>query len=265
MLINTLVLFLRDALPIFILLSLLASLEHTRLTHMKLLAISLASGALGALLIVNNANNISHLFDGAGMELLTSFITAIFYLLASCLVLLLCVATTSARILGTIVFSTILLITSINGANFLVFLTGYWSQYGAAQSLVLGIVLGLGISTSFSILLYFFVGWLRSIGIQHAHHILIVLFAAGQLAQLVNLLSQVDVITYSPILWDTSHLISDSSEAGYVLASLFGYEASPSLVQVLVNITAALLPLIAILTLKARQIQTSSDDKGGTQ
>lgn len=265
MLINTVVLFLRDALPVFIFVSLLAALGHARLTEKKLLAVALASGALGALLIVNNANNISHLYDGAGMELLTSIITIMFYLLISCLVVLLHLGTTSVQTLGAIVFSTILLITSINGANFLVFLTGYWSQYGAAQSLVLGIILGLGISTSFSILLYFFVGWLRHIGLRHAHYVLIILFAAGQLAHIVNLLFQVDVITYSPNLWDTSHLISDNSETGYVLASLFGYEASPSLIQVLVNITAALLPLIVIFVFGTWQPKASSNDNGGSQ
>jgi high-affinity iron transporter len=265
MLINTVILFLRDALPVFIFMSLLASLGHASLTEKKPLAIALASGALGALIIVNSANYISHLFDGAGMELLTSLITMMFYLLASCLVVLLDQGRAPVQILGAIIFSAILLTTSINGASFLVFLTGYWSQYGTAQPLILGIVLGLGISTSFSILLYFLLGWLRSIGLRNAHHVLIVLFAAGQLAQTVNLLSQVDVITDSPNLWDTGQLISDNSEAGYVLASLFGYEASPSLVQVLVNITAVLLPLLAIIILRVWQTPTTTNEKGGSQ
>jgi high-affinity iron transporter len=265
MLTNTVILYLRDGLPIFILLSLLVSLDHARITHIRLLVRSLASGTLGALVIVNYANNVSHLYDGAGLELLASLINVTLYLSVSCLVVLLYVGLASARVLATVAFSAILLVTSLHGANFLVFLVGYGSQYGAAQPLILGIALGLGISASFSVLLYFFVGWVKSIGIGQAPHIMLILFAAGQLAQSVNLLSQVDIIPHSPILWDTSNIISDSSETGHVLASLYGYEASPSLLQVMVNIAAVLLPISVAWLVKVRYAPASSESNGTNQ
>jgi len=265
MLINTVILFLRDALPIFILLSLLASLDQIRLRDKMLLVVSLAGGALGALLIVNAVGVLSSMFGGAGMELFHSFIAVLFYLLISCLVLMVHTGNVSKFSVNGIVFSVIVLVTATNGADFLVFLTGYWSQYGAAQSLILGIVLGLGISTSFSILLYFFVGWLLGIGVQRAPHVLLVLFAAGQVGHAVNLLSQVDLITSSPVLWDTSHLVSDSSEWGHLLASLFGYEASPSLVQVLVNAAAAILPVLALILTGTQRKNTSTKENGGSR
>ncbi len=64
---------------------------------------------------------------------------------------------------------------------------------------------------------------------------LLILFAAGLLSNGLKELQEAGAVpALIPHVWDTYDLLQDNTEAGRLLATLFGYDPSPSLLQVLV-------------------------------
>jgi len=270
MLINTVILFLKDALPIFILAALLiASLKKQKLPITWLFK-GIFSGALLMSLISYNIDFISQVAEGSGLERLFSKMYFLIYLIILVHFGYLIIMNKLMSKDKSAKPSPVLLITSptilalvigLNGANFLVYFTGYWSQSGAVQPLLLGIVLGMGISISIGILLYFFLIFVDEHLSPKLSLISLLLFGAGQLNQASNLLHQIDLLPGHNFLWDSNFIIEESSELGYFLTALFGYDATPTLVQFFVYITVVLLPIGTILFLKKQQWFTSRIEK----
>ncbi|MER3513437.1 MAG: hypothetical protein C4310_02740 [Chloroflexota bacterium] len=67
--------------------------------------------------------------------------------------------------------------------------------------------------------------------------VLLLLFAAGLLAQGVHEFQEAGLLPLmTTTVWDTSHILSEESLIGSLLKSLFGYNADPSLLEVLAYI-----------------------------
>lgn len=67
--------------------------------------------------------------------------------------------------------------------------------------------------------------------------ILLLLFAAGLLAHGVHEFQEAGLLPFmTTTVWDTSHILSEESLIGSLLKSLFGYNADPSLLEVLAYI-----------------------------
>ena len=60
----------------------------------------------------------------------------------------------------------------------------------------------------------------------------------------IVLLQQVDILSSSQALWDSSRFLTEDSEVGQLLTVLFGYESTPSLLQVIIYIIAFSLPVM---------------------
>jgi len=248
MLINTVILFLRDALPFFVLLSLLLSVLAAR---PKWLSLSVLAGVVGSLLLLNQIDQLSQLLGGAGMELMLFACHVIVYL-ASALFIYLYLQNlkvglevkdqlaTLQGIAGVIIATSLL----INGASFLIYFVSFWSQADAPQSMFLGTILGSGICLSIAVLLYFSMLWLKQVFGPISVVLALVLYASGQLADAVSLLVQVDWLGHSGALWDISSIIPDQSEFAHLFNALIGYRASPSYQQVGLYVVACILPLL---------------------
>jgi high-affinity iron transporter len=63
-------------------------------------------------------------------------------------------------------------------------------------------------------------------------------------------LVQVDVIDASPTAWSSQHFISNEFEFGHLFNVLFGYQAAPSITQVVVYVCALFTPLAIFYWLK---------------
>jgi high-affinity iron transporter len=61
---------------------------------------------------------------------------------------------------------------------------------------------------------------------------LLCLIGAGMVMQATLLLEQVDWLPSAQPLWDSSALVSEQSVTGELLYAVFGYEATPSAVQI---------------------------------
>ncbi|WP_111977663.1 hypothetical protein [Algibacillus agarilyticus] len=264
MLINTVILFLRDLLPIFIILSFY--LNHTE-THIpinpilsrqyKNLVITLLVGCLCAILIANTAPVISQWNEGAGIEWLYSSGYGFTYL---SLLYYCCVPSMPIKQQWALRFMLFILM-AISGANFIIYFQGFWSEFGAIQAIVIGMILGIGICLSVAILLYFFLRYCELNQYRPSIHALFIIFIVGQVSQIINLLNQVnslpDVFQNQQPLWQSQAFIAENSEWGHLLSSFIGYEDSPNLPYLSAYLCAyAFILLIPILIKRIASIST---------
>jgi high-affinity iron transporter len=232
MLINTVILWLRDLLPAFIAGVLLFNLTGD-IQPKRSISVILVLGLALALLLFFNLEPLSKLFSGAGIEL----VSCIFYLVSyTSFLIFLCYAHRCWRMLSISVLLAVKLMT------FIVYFSLYAQQATSMNILLLGWLLGAGISISFSVLFYLFVHFIKEKLSINAVVVLSVLFFSGQLSQVIPLLLQIDFYHDASIIWNTSWLIEDSSEYGHLFTSLVGYEATPSYSHLIIFVVAFMLP-----------------------
>lgn len=244
MLINTVILFIRDTLPIFLLFSILLSQRHVPL---RALLAGLTGGLLLTGLLYRNLGMVSELFDGGGLELSKTLLLIVVFLGLCGFIY----AHMAKRLRLLSVFAILLIgaITLVNAIHFFIYSVAYWSSQQADMALMMGTVIGLGISSSVSVLLYLFLDtWQR----QRGGLLVLAIFLAGQIAGVAVLLEQINVLSEQSRLWNTSGWLADESEYGHFLNVLFGYEATPGIAYVLVYLFALIFPFVFGLILSKR-------------
>ena len=221
MLITSLVMSLNQLLPVAILLILLQVVAKQSL--MKLLG-GLILGIGLSFLFVKSAPLISPLFDYQGLEYaqiglcILIFISALYYAIKQA---------TAAFMIAIISVMTLYL------SNYIIYLIGFWQNNEAAQSLFIGTFLGLGICSSFSVLLYFLLSATKQRFGLTPLLVLLALNSAAKLVVALDLASQIDLIATTVTVWDLRDILTENSEFGRVLRALIGYEATPNLTSVL--------------------------------
>lgn len=119
------------------------------------------------------------------------------------------------------------------GLETVVFLAAGANYAGAALPYAAGAVAGGVLAAALGYLLYR--GTLR-LDLRlffNLTGLLLIVFAAGLLANAVRELQEVGFLPRGIAhVWDTYHLLPDTTPFGRMLAALFGYDASPSLTQV---------------------------------
>lgn len=250
MLINTVLLFLQSALPIFIIITLLL-LRFTTTPEVfvtnKCLSVIIVLAILLVFLLSQYMEITSQLFDGKGTELISSLGFILIYF-CSALLFLFDNKNDFINIKKTLALLVFLLVFSFHGLHFVLYLTNYWTQSmpfeaSAFESLFIGIILGVGICASLAILLYFLLRYSdASIHIKTSCYFLL-FFAIAQLMQSIVLLQQVDVLPLSDIIWNSTNFIAENSELGQLLHVLVGYETTPSFMQLIIYLTAFIVPV----------------------
>lgn len=241
MLINTVLVFTRDLLPLFILLSVLLQLNTQSKTRLLAKAAFVASAVM--LLITPVLGSITRLAEGNGLELL-------FVLLLSLLLLCLLLQTIHWRYRTVAIFAALSLQMLICAINLLLFSLTSVGIAGAAESLWLGAVLALGICSSIAVLAYQLLAELGRIS-RWWLGVMLALLAARQGSEVINLLSQTDLLTQQDSVWDSSSLLAEQSELGVFFHAWFGYEATPDSVQ----LAAWAGVVVLVLVLWRRQIR----------
>ena len=259
MLINVVILFIKDLLPIFILLCLIGTNTPKNTISMKsVLAIVLIS-CVGVFISFNTLPLVSELFDGLGVEIIQSIELLLVYI---CLLFgsgyivnqhKLTLWQSNLMIIGTALFVV------INSTQFILFLDSYMTNGDAIKNTTIGLVIGLGICLSFSALLYFLMCWFIDKAYYFLTYFIWAVFITGNLSQLINLLQQVDIIEGSGAIWDSSQFVKDSSEYGHLLTTLFGYEASPSFEFIMLYVISLLVFLIYFLKQSSSKRQCEID------
>jgi high-affinity iron transporter len=244
MLINFVILFIKDLLPIFILLCFVSTCVAPKNISLIKFNITLVLSFTGMFLTFHFLSTMSELFDGIGIEVIEAIELVIIYfcLLFGSSYLINQDKLTTAQCNSIII--AIVLFTIINASQFIVFTDSYIVNSESIRNVFVGLAIGVGICLSFSALLYFSLLWLIRIRSHFIIYIVWSLFLSGHVSQIINLLQQVDIVQSSGVLWDSSNVVKDSSEYGHLLNTLFGYEARPS-PEFIMLYTASLLIFIS--------------------
>ncbi|WP_448211006.1 hypothetical protein [Colwellia sp. MEBiC06753] len=244
MIINTVILFLRDLLPVFILLCYLKVIFNQQTLSRQFWLVAIGLGLVGDLLFFNAAEVLSDWFEGAGMEVLRAILLIVTYVC-----LLISVSMQSSNRHPTSVF-TIVATTGIAAfitlkcSGFLIFFDVYIQQKDNMLNVIIGCLIGAGICISFSALFVYFLSELKHNRQLTWVLVLWYLFIAGQVSELVVYLSQVDLIVIGAPVFQMGDIIKDSSEYGHILNALVGYEESPSKALLVVYVIAFMIPLL---------------------
>uniref|UniRef100_A0A486XGN4 Uncharacterized protein n=1 Tax=Rheinheimera sp. BAL341 TaxID=1708203 RepID=A0A486XGN4_9GAMM len=221
MLINAVLVYVRELLPVFILLALLLHLDQQRQWQLPIQAFFIA--ALSMLMLAPWLGDITQLFEGNGLELLFALLllitlVALFFVLPSC----------NYRHLAAMLI--IVVQTLVSGINLLLYGLTSIGVDGATESVWLGAILGIGICLSVTVLCYQLLAELERMG-----NVIVVtmlaLIAARQTSEIIVLLEQIDWLAQGQALWDTSQFITEQSALGVFFHVWFGYESTPDATQ----------------------------------
>jgi high-affinity iron transporter len=234
MLINTVLLFLSNSLVIFMVLALLLSIKN----KFQLCGLTLISGALLGILFMLllwiYIDVISQMFDDTGLEWFYASIHIFVYILILHFIHRSHISVSTANNSRQSWYAGIILafVIMLQGTNFLIYFIGYWSQTDMVNSLFIGVVLGTGICISISILLYFFCLFLNERLYGRSTEVIFIFFACGLFNKTSDLLLQIDFLPSSRMIFDVNFIVREKSELGHFLKALFGYDASPTLLQI---------------------------------
>lgn len=238
---------LRESLEAALLIGIVAAATRGLPGRNRWLAIGIAAGLLGALVVAGFTGRIAEWADGAGQELFNAGVLGVAVLMlgwhnvwmASHAAEMVREAKGVARSVvdGEKELSAIALVIALavlrEGSETVLFLYGLASGDGGTSGIALGAVLGLagGVAIGYAVyagLLRVPVRWFFSVTAG-----LILVIAAGMAGQAARFLIQADLIPplQSP-LWDTSGLLPTESPVGSALHMLLGYEAQPTGMQV---------------------------------
>ena len=295
MLINTVLIFLQNILPIFVVISLLfaqqdaSSQESNQSSNQEknnvsyLPAIKLLKTTGIGLIIVGLLSyfmpRLSQLFSGTGLEIVYSILFSLIY----CFIVLSFLLSRAsshkqwqdkmlvgqrklARQQTLISLAILLLVLCVHGSYFSLYVMSLTVQNAPFEILysgiVIGVIIGTGICLSIAILLYFILVTFNKKSKGKIVCYFLLLFGVGQLMQGLQLLEQVDIISSNAHLWSTSYLIAEDSELGYFLTILFGYEATPSAMELIVYLSAIIVPILIAKLIAYKQNSTAYLVKG---
>ncbi|GHF79120.1 hypothetical protein [Thalassotalea marina] len=263
MLINTVILFVKDVLPVFIMLSFISMFHIPQLMTRRDVILLLLLTLAGMWLLNSHIESLSELFDGGGLELLYTVIDVAVYfaLLMSCIIFI------SAKPIN-IVQKLILIVSiagyiAINLSEFFLYFSTFLVSSQTLVSTLVGASFGLGICVSFTAL---FALTLNSLRRNRPIVLLLVwaLYLAGFLAQTLYQLQQIDVLNSGRVLWNSSQWVADSSEYGYLLKAMFGYVSTPTTEYAVVYLLSLIL-FAAVIVLPRKLSRAKLNPMGGLQ
>ena len=169
--------------------------------------------------------------DGAGQEVANAALQFAVYALVLCIVV---VASRAGpgRWLPPLMALAVACAVTREGAEIMIYVTGFAAAEDQRTAVFAGSALGAGIGISLGILMF---SGLRAMAPARCYICclaLLGLIGAGMVMQATMLLEQVDWLPSAQPLWDSSALVSEQSVTGELLYAVFGYEATPSAVQI---------------------------------
>ena len=259
MLIDSVVIVLREVLEAALLVSVLLAATRRLATPGPGLGLAAALGVCGAWLFGAAMRPISSWFDGVGFEVVNSLLQLAIYIAILAVIGLLGAGGRRARAtLPWAMVAAVSLAIVREGAEILLYFSGFLHQIGATADVLAGAVLGLGVGFSTGALFYYLLIALPPARALRVAVGLLVLVGAGMCAQATALLIQADWLSVAGPVWDTSAWLPESSAIGQLLYALIGYEASPSAPEVGVYLGSMLAMLAAFLL--ARFVRPESGD-----
>ncbi|MET0378367.1 MAG: FTR1 family protein [Spongiibacteraceae bacterium] len=245
MLLDAIVIVLRETLEAGVLVSVLASLGTRLHLSLRWLGTALLAGSAGALISAFNLGIVSGWFAGVGQEVVDALLQYAIFLLLLWLMLLMQRPQPEPLLRGCMIAIVALAVTR-EGSEILLFFSSYLQSeealIGAATSGFVGFMIGLSVG----ILCYLTLAvTLQPSTAARVQRIVLPLVAAGMTLQATQLLVQADWLPAGPPLWNSGHLLSERSISGQMAYAVFGYEATPTAIEIGFYIGALCLLLLA--------------------
>jgi high-affinity iron transporter len=119
------------------------------------------------------------------------------------------------------------------GSEMILYLEGGLTSSENASAIISGGVIGTGIGISCGVFLFYSLVSLGPRWSLRFSVLLLALINGSMASQIVMLLSQADWAPFTPIAWNSSNLVPETSLGGRLLYALIGYESTPSVLQVI--------------------------------
>jgi len=253
MLINAVILILREVLEAALIISVLLALSERLGLSKAWFAKGIVVGVIGAVLYADNLSLVSNLFDGIGQEIVNVSLYSLIFILISVLIAAF-KKSHSYNLISFFMLSCVALSIVREGSEIIVYIEGFINIPDLLYSVLIGSSIGAGIGMSIGVFIYYLIINLPSRYGVGLGLLLLVFIAAGMVSQATQLLLQADLIVSQEPLWDTSMWLSEHSLWGEILFALMGYEATPTPIQVGLYITSiALTGKLAMNSLKSYQ------------
>ncbi|MEJ6472878.1 hypothetical protein [Pseudoalteromonas piscicida] len=217
MLLNAVVISVNQLLPVTVLWVLLTQCTSAVISA-KTTLVALIAGLLGCFSIWFLGGEIASSFDYRGLELLQII------LLLGLFCLIVATQVTANETLAATAFGVAVVLYLHHLASF----AFSYSKPTDGQTLAIGTALGVGICMSFSILLFFFLDWVKSKHLPRLLLLLLAFHAASKVSIALDLALQVDLISAQRLAIDLRQFVDEHSVIGRVLRVLVGYEATPN-------------------------------------
>ena len=250
MLINSVVIVLREVLEAALMVSVLLAVSRILRLDTRWLRIALVVGLGGAAIYGHFLDTVSELFEGVGQELFNALLQ--FSVLVFLSVAVFLIARQRGQRCDKHTFLPLVMALAVavavtrEGAEVLIYVTGFWQMSDFLSSVGVGSFTGAAIGFSVGVLFYYLLLAVSPSRALLVSIVLLSLAASGMSAQAMGLMIQADWISVAAPLWDTSGFIAEDSLTGHLLYALIGYEASPSAIEV-----ATYAASIAVMALSA--------------
>lgn len=246
MFLNAVILVLQEMLEAALLVSVLLAFTHLfhrlwkqdHLLQSTWVFYSLVLGGLGAATYAHFTPRISIWFDYVGQEVVNAGIHVASLLLILALAFVVPAhrfdarPQTRSRLIALCMIGIVLLAVIREGSEIMQYIGGIAAQPDNFSPVLFGGIIGAGIGISTGILLFYGIVGLSTELAFRVCLILLCLIAGNMASQIVLLLNQADWLPYTPVAWNTSALIPENSIFGHLLYALIGYEATPSVLQI---------------------------------
>ncbi len=247
MLLNSVIIILREVLEAALLFSILLALSQNRQLSKRWIGLFLVIGSIGAFSYGLNIESISEWFEGVGQEVANAILQCILY----CLLLIYLILQLYFQQQKTFLSYIMILICSIamirEGSEIILYFMSVIYSPSHLFSVILGFIVGTSIAMSIGFLFYFLLIQLKPKASFITAITFLIFVGAGFISQACTLLMQADWLPSQLPLWDTSQWISEHSVLGQLLYALMGYEATPNLIQLGFYGTALAIPMFIIV------------------
>ena len=259
MLLNSVILVLREVLEAALLICAMLSFSYRLKISRSWLKWSIVMGLLGAILYAHNIIIISNSFEGVGQEVLNAAMQYLIYLLLAAFCILLIQGQPFSAQYFTLIYWIMGMIISLSMirefSEILIYLQVFSIDSLQFMPVAIGAFLGAGIGLSIGIIFYHLLNYFSEKGSFNPIVIMLGFIAAGMVSQATQSLIQADWLSIEHPIWDSTSWIPERSVVGQLLSAVFGYEATPSLIQV--ELYFASLFIILFFVLKQAWINRS--------
>lgn len=252
MLVNSVIIVLREVLEAALLISVLLALSRWLQLGQRWLGTALAIGVAGAFVYARLLTPVTELFDGVGQELTNAGMQLGVFV--SLIIVVFQVARRRAgtrhdsKVLPVAMAAAVTLATAQEGSEIIIYVSGFLRLDEFFSAVSIGSVAGAGIGFSIGVLFYYLLLALPEQRSLRISLVLLGLAAANMCIQATSLLIQADWLPATQPLWDTSNWIHEGSLPGQLLYALVGYEATPSPIEASAYVAALVAVALAVFS-----------------